>query len=257
MIKQSKIPASIIIVLTFLLAFYGKIIVSEFFSFSISSEYLNVAYGYSWWIIPIVLVTGVLFGFNGILKTLGLEKGFLRGFVFALIAVSPMLISSAIIGRVAESFNLITLLHSTLFAGFAEELLFRGFLFGILFRKLCWGFIPASILGALFFGIGHVYQGSALLETIGVFFITAFGAVWFAWLYIEWNNNLWVPIFLHILMNLSWMLFEVSSTALGGWYANLFRVMTIALTIIITIRFNKINGLYIKMQNLIVHKSNL
>jgi len=140
MIKQRKISASIIIILTFLIAFYGKKILSEFLTFSISSEYLNVAYSYSWWIIPIVLATGLLFGFNNILKTLGIEKGFFRGFVFALITVSPMLISSAIIGQVAGNYKLISLLHSTLFAGFAEELLFRGFLFGILFRKLCWGF---------------------------------------------------------------------------------------------------------------------
>ena len=238
------------------MAFYGKKTLSEFLPFSISSEYLNVAYSYSWWIIPIVLATGLLFGFNNILKTLGIEKGFFMGFVFALITVSPMLISSALTGQFVRNFKLISLLHSTLFAGFAEELLFRGFLFGILFRKLCWGFIPASILGALFFGMGHVYQGSALLETIGIFFITALGAGWFAWLYIEWNNNLWVPIFLHILMNLSWILFEVSSDALGGLYTNLFRVITIALTIIITVRYNKLNGLNINRNNLILNKNN-
>lgn len=256
MMKQRKISISIIIILTFLIALYGKKILSEFLTFSISSDYLNVAYNYSWWIIPIFLATGLLFGFNNILKTLGIEKGLFLGFFIALITVSPMLISSAIIGHVIENFKLISFLHSTIFAGFMEELLFRGFLFGILFRKLCWGFIPASIIGALIFGIGHVYQGSTLLETIGVFFITALGAGWFAWLYIEWNNNLWVPIFLHVLMNLSWILFEVSSNALGGLYTNLFRVITIALTIIITIRHNKKNGLNIKMNNLISNKNN-
>jgi membrane protease YdiL (CAAX protease family) len=138
-----------------------------------------------------------------------------------------------------------------------EEYLFRGFLFGILFRKLGWGFVPSSVLGALIFGLGHIYQGSTYMETMGVFFITSIGGVWFAWLYIEWNNNLWVPVFIHILMNLSWALFEISSNSLGGFYANLFRLITIALSIIITIKYNQKKGLRINSKNLMVNNINL
>lgn len=113
-----------------------------------------------------------------------------------------MLVSSAFIGQIPEDFKILPLLHQTLFAGFMEEYLFREFLFGILFRKLAWGFIPASILSAFIFGLGHIYQGFTFLVTTGVFLVTSIGAIWFAWLYIECNNNLWVPIFLHVLMNL-------------------------------------------------------
>lgn len=243
-------------ILTFLFAFYGKRILSSYYTFSISSEYLKIAYSYLWWILPTVLLAGILYGFNNLFYTIGLQKGFRTGLLFSMVTVLPMLISSAIIGQIGEDFNLLGLIHQTLFAGFMEEYLFRGFLFGILFRKAGWGFIPASILGALIFGLGHIYQGSTLLETTGVFFITAIGAVWFAWLYIEWNNNLWVPIFLHILMNFSWGLFEVSSTALGGFYTNLFRIITIALTIIITVKYNQKNGLNINRKNLIVNHNN-
>jgi len=126
-----------------------------------------------------------------------------------------------------------------LLTGFMEEYMFRAFLFGIFLRKLKWGFIPTSILGAVIFGLGHIYQGSTFLETLGVFAVSSAGAIWFSWLYVEWNNNLWIPIFLHTLMNLSWVLFEVSTNALGGFYTNLFRVITIALTIIITILYHK------------------
>jgi len=57
------------------------------------------------------------------------------------------------------------------------------------------------------------------------------------------------------MMNLSWVLFDVSSNALGGIYTNLFRAITIALTIIITIRYHKKRGLKINRLNLIVNKN--
>jgi uncharacterized protein len=254
--NPKQISRSIIIIFTFLIAIYGNRIVSGFIDISITSVYLRVAYFYAWWLVPTAIVTGLLFGFGNIFKTLGLHKGFITGLVLALIAVLPMLISSAVMGRIDENLDTFLLLQSTLFAGFTEEWLFRGFLFGILFLKLGWGFIPASVIGAVFFGLGHIYQGSTLPETAGIFLITAIGAAWFAWLYVEWNNNLWVPVFLHILMNLSWTLFDVSANALGGWYTNLFRVITIALTIIITLRYHKKTGLKINRKNLIVNQNN-
>jgi hypothetical protein len=217
---------------------------------------LKIAYSYLWWILPTVLIVGLLYGFSSILYNIGIQKGLKTGLLFSIVTVLPMFLSSAIIGQVGEDLNMLRLVHQTIFAGLMEEYLFRGFLFGILFRKLGWGFIPASILGALIFGLGHIYQGSTFLETTGVFFITSIGGIWFAWLYIEWNNNLWVPIFLHILMNISWGLFEVSNNALGGFYTNLFRIITIALSIIITIKYNQKNGLRINSKNLIINDNN-
>ena len=166
-----------------------------------------------------------------------------------------MIVSSAIIGKIGDNLDFGNLLHTTFIAGFFEEYFFRGFLFGILFRKLKWGFIPASILGGVIFGLGHIYQGSTLIETTGIFAITTIGAIWFSWLYVEWEKNLWIPIFLHTLMNLSWILFEVSDNALGGVYTNLFRAITIALTIIITILYHKKRGLNINRKNLIINNN--
>ncbi len=251
--KRKTIINSTIIILTFLIAFYGKLILSAYFTISISSDYLKIAYTYLWWIIPAALITGLLYGFNKIFDNIGIIKGFVTGLLFSIITVFPMLISSAFIGRIGADLKISGLIHQTIIVGFMEEYLFRGFLFGLLFRKSGWGFIPASISGALIFGLGHIYQGSTFMETIGIFFVTSIGAVWFAWLYIEWNNNLWIPIFLHILMNLSWSLFEISNNALGGFYSNLFRIITIALTIIITIKYNKKKGLKINSNNLIAN----
>lgn len=252
--NRKNVLLSVAIIATFLFANYGRASLYNLVPFRFDTPIFQLAYIYCWWIIPVVIVTGLMFGAKNILQELGLDKGFLIGFIFSAITVSPMLISSAIAGEVIKDISWIDLSQKTIVAGFAEEFLYRGFLFGILFNRLRWGFIPASVLGALIFGLGHIYQGTTLGQTIGVFLITAVGAVWFAWLYIEWNNNLWVPIFLHTLMNLSWILFEVSTNALGGVYTNIFRFITITLTIVITILYNKKTGLKITRKNLITNK---
>jgi CAAX protease family protein len=212
-------------------------------------------YSYAWWIIPIVIVIGLLYGFENILKVLCLDKKIIAGLAFGLIAVSPMLISSAILGELDKDIDWLILLKKTLFAGLMEEVLFRGFLFGILFRKLGWGFIPATLLGAIVFGLGHLYQSTATNEMIGIFLITFIGSAWFAWLFIEWKENLWIPIFLHTLMNLSWILFNMSDNALGDTYTNIFRIVTIAFTVVATILYNiKRDKFTINGKNLIINK---
>lgn len=236
--NYKKLLRSFIIILAFFFAVYGKRLLQPYVAVSFDSRILTLIYAYAWWLVPIVLVTGFLYGFKNILNVLGLDKGFFTGLAFALAAVAPMLISSAVIGEIDKDPDWLDLLKKTFVAGFAEEILFRGFLFGILFRKLGWGFIPAALLGAVIFGLSHLYQGSTPGELLGLFLITGIGSAWFAWLYIEWKENLWVPIFLHALMNLSWLLFNVSGNALGDTYTNIFRFITIAFTIVATVYYN-------------------
>ena len=47
--------------------------------------------------------------------------------------------------------------------------------------------------------------------------------------------NLWLPIALHLFINLFWDLFAVSGNALGGLNANVFRIATIALVVVGTV----------------------
>jgi hypothetical protein len=53
-------------------------------------------------------------------------------------------------------------------------------------------------------------------------------------------ENLWVPIFIHALMNGWWQIFEVDDTALGGYLANIARLIVIAISILITIKKEKL-----------------
>jgi len=246
--KSRSVIQSIIILLTFLWAWYGRKISLNYIDLSFAYNWQATLYYYAWWFIPATLVTGFLYGFRNIISSLGLEKGIIKGFLFSALAVLPMFLGSAITGSISENIQTWEILRSSLLPGFFEEYLFRGFLFGLLFRKLGWGFIPAGLAGAVFFGFGHIYQGNSPGEALGIFLLTAMGALWFAWLYIEWNSNLWVPIFLHTFMNLSWALFDISDNALGGINANVFRIITIAATVFITIYYNRPRKLTISKQ---------
>jgi hypothetical protein len=235
MTKQ-KLFESIFILVVFMISLYGRKLLHAYVPMELSGSVLRVAYIYAWWVIPVMVFVGISYGFRNLGSELGLQGGFAAALLFALFTVSPMFIGSALTGIIQPELDAWILLNGTLFAGFFEEVLFRGFLFGLLFRKARWGFIPASLAGAVVFGLGHVYQGSTASEVAGVFIVTAMGAVWFAWLYIEWDDNLWVPVLLHVFMNLSWALFDVSDNALGGILPNVFRITTIFLTVWITLR---------------------
>lgn len=186
--------------------------------------------------IPVFLGTALLHP-RKFLDSLGLSKSILTAVSFSLLCTLPMFIGFALLFEINTEFSLDRILITVLAAAFFEELYFRGFLFGQIYRYTSWGFFPSVLVGALLFGLIHLYQGTGPYELIGIFLITFLGGILYAWSYVEWNYNLWVPIFLHLLMNLSWGMFSVADNALGGTYANIFRGITILLIIGLTIGY--------------------
>lgn len=179
--------------------------------------------------------------------TLGLKNKISYGLFISILFTLPMLLGYLIIAPLNMEITFLEILFWSFISGFSEELLFRGFLFGLLFRVLKIGFFPSIILASFLFGIGHLYQGSDFNSTVSIFAITFIGSLVFGWLYIEWDNNLWVPIGTHILMNLYWSLFDLEATnALGGLGANIFRLLTIFFIIVITLMKIKKDGSRLK-----------
>ncbi len=200
-----------------------------------------VSYILTYFIIGLPVFAGTWFINRGksIFKSLGLSSGILTAAAVSLLFALPMFIGGMLFFRFDGQLEIQSLIAGTLVAGFMEELYFRGFLFGQLFRKTRLGFITSILLGAVIFASGHLYQSQDTRELIGIFMITFSGAVFFAWLYVEWNYNLWVPILTHTLMNLSWSLFKIDDSALGGTKANIFRGLTILTAILFTIFYKK------------------
>ncbi len=202
------------------------------FYFSVSAQVL-------YYLLPAVTILFLFYPSKEIPKELGINREFLNGLVFAFLFTLPMLVGYFLMGRYNTQHTLIQNIVFSFKDGFREELFYRAFLFGQLFRRVNLGFIPAVAVNGLIFGLSHLYQAKDLGESLAIFAITFAGAVWFAWLFIEWRNNLWLPVFMHVLMNLYWDLFSTENTAMGGLMLNLPRILTIFLSVYFTIRLNK------------------
>lgn len=189
--------------------------------------------------LPIIIGASLINEFKRIPATLGLNRSILKGILFPLLCTLPMFIGFSTGFSFNKGISLDEFLIAAVAAAFFEELFFRSFLFGQLFRYTKLGFIPAVLLGSCLFAVMHLYQSHDLTTLVGVFSTTFMGAVLFAWLFTEWNYNLWIPVFLHFFMNLAWMLFSVSDNAFGNAYANIFRILTIAFAITLTILFKR------------------
>lgn len=197
-------------------------------------------FAYAITIIPLLITVALLRKeYQNLPEKLGLSKGLLVGFVFAFLSTLPMLVAYAIKFGLNKGLSFDTFIINTISAAFFEEIIYRAFLFGMLYRYTRLGFLPAVFLGSLLFGIVHLYQSTDVNELIGIFLLTFLGSVLFAWVYAEWNFNLWSAIFLHCLMNVYWLIFEVDNTALGGTYANIFRFASIFLAILVTLFYKR------------------
>ncbi|MBS9766822.1 MAG: CPBP family intramembrane metalloprotease [Flavobacteriaceae bacterium] len=183
---------------------------------------------------------------------MGLNKSLIQGLLIAFVFTLPMFLGYAYFFNFNKEISIDKILIGVISAGFFEELYFRGFLFGQVFRNTKIGFIPSVLFGAILFALGHLYQSQELGQLVGIFATTFLGSILFAWVYCEWNYNLWVSIFLHSFMNLSWAIFAVSENAFGGTYANIFRIITIVFVILFTIIYKSKRG-----EKLIINKETI
>lgn len=197
--------------------------------------------GYSIMFIAVIILTSFVIKPKKLFPFLGLNGNIAKGFCISLICVLPLFILFPILGSFNSDTTLSLILRKCIFPGFMEEFMFRAFMFGLLFRYAKTGFFWAVILPALLFGSLHLYQGHDVISSLAAFGVTFIGAVYFSWMYVEWNFNLWVPIGLHMLMNGAWIIFSLEGTevAAGGLISNIARVISILLAVGLTIWHKK------------------
>lgn len=129
-----------------------------------------------------------------ILSNLGLNYNLIKPFFIALLFSFPMLAGGLIFFKLNQDISIPNLIEGTIIAGLVEEIFYRSFLLGQLYKYTKLGFISSIVIGAIVFAAGHLYQSQDSFELIEIFLITFMGAILFAWLYVEWYYNLWVPI---------------------------------------------------------------
>lgn len=197
-------------------------------------------FAYTITIIPLLITVRVLhYSYKSIPEKLGISKSLSIGIVFAFLCTLPMLAGYVLRFSLNEKLSLNTIIINTISSAFFEEIIYRAFLFGQLYRFTRLGFLPSVFLGSLLFATAHLYQSTDFGELIGIFLITFLGSVLFSWIYAEWKFNLWTAVFLHCLMNLYWLIFDVDANSLGNLYANIFRFSAVALSIVGTIIYKR------------------
>lgn len=186
--------------------------------------------------LPIVVVLLLLNRPKDFFRHLGLDGNFIKGMVFALISTLPLFIAFPVVGDFNGGLTWDKLVRSAFIAAFFEEVIFRGFIFGQLFRYCKIGFWWSVIIPSLLFGSIHLYQGNDPLSSLAAFGVTFIGGLFFSWIYVKWDFNLWCPVGLHFFMNLSWLLFTVegNSVAAGGVVFNVFRILSVVVAIVLT-----------------------
>lgn len=237
-LTDHKILLSLFILAVYFTCSYGWDIRNYFFPELFRGDYYlrNTSVQIPFFLVIPVLVTWWLYGRKNLFSELGINRGFGKGLFFAFIATLPMAIGYAVVSGFNWHLPLTSFMYGCVQASFAEEIIFRAFLFGLLYRKAGWGLAPATLFDGIVFGAIHVYQGDTAAEAAMIFVASGAGAIWFSWLFKEWNWNLWIPIFLHFFMNFWWSGFEMADNAAGGVWANVFRIMTIAFTVYVTNR---------------------
>jgi CAAX protease family protein len=177
-------------------------------------------------------------GLRDVIRELGLSAPILPAFAFALGVSLPMLIGFALTRSLTPHLQLLPIFFLTVFSPFVEELESRGFGVRQFQRGTGWPFWVVVWPSAVLFGWSHVEQGQSLQEMGELFFLIGSGGVLFAWLVYRWQN-LWVPMALHICMNLWWELFSVSRNAVGGWFPFALQTLTMLLAILVTLYFTR------------------
>jgi len=241
---MNKLRFSLIFIFGFAIYFFIDAAIFSFLQKEITSLSQSKAVGhilaYAITLVPLIIAVMLLQKNNSkITEKMGLAGSQFIGLAFAFLSTLPMLVAYAVTFSLNEKLSVNTIIINTISSAFFEEIIYRAFLFGMLYRFTRLGFLPSVFLGSFLFGIAHLYQSTEINELIGIFLLTFLGSVLFAWIYAEWKFNLWTAIFLHCLMNLYWLIFNIDTNALGGTYANIFRFSTIFLAIFITLFYKK------------------
>ena len=207
------------------------------------SQSLRMIYHWLIVLIPMIIIMLFIHKPQKIWSELGLsDKRFFQSITIGFLFTIPMFIVNAICGKLFIDWDKIGLCFV---AGVFEELVFRGYLFGQLFRNCRWGFLSATLISSLIFGLLHLYQGHDIISTLLAVLVTGAGGIMFSWMYVEWNYRLWIPISLHAFMDVAWIMFPVGEEgygAAGNVITNIGRIITVALAIYATIYFKHKRG---------------
>lgn len=173
------------------------------------------------------------------IEELGLRSNIGYAALFCGVTTLPMAIVPLFIGSLNRDIDPLWVLFSACFWPLGEEILFRGYLFRQLYRRAHWGFWSAALASSVIFGTVHLtsaaIQRQPIVEQFGAIVMITVLSVLGAWVFIRWDDNLWIMVGLHGFMNLWWAVFDLGETALGSGLGNVTRLGVVVLAIVITL----------------------
>lgn len=169
---------------------------------------------------------------------IGLKK-LLIGSAIGVLFSAPLLIVG-FWGGLGEAIEYRSLPFTTLGAGIFEELFFRAFAFGFLVRLVHWRVWPAAILTGVLFAAAHLHidriQAVDLTNQFLQLAMLASVGAFYAWIYAQWEFNIYLPITMHALFNLSWQVFEMNESPMGSAGLIVATTLVFAVPTVVTIR---------------------
>lgn len=74
---------SIVVVLIFLLAYYGRSVFGNLLGFGVENQYLALSYYYAWWVIPSSIVALIYYKPHFFFKRIGLSNDIYKALKFS------------------------------------------------------------------------------------------------------------------------------------------------------------------------------
>lgn len=183
---------------------------------------------------------------------IGIKGDFKEGFLFGIVTTLPMVIAYSLYFSINKDFSLNSFF--ILMVGvFFNEVFFRGFFFRQIYNTKL-GFLPIILLNLLIiiiirflsyqFNSYPNYEELLLILFLDIANIVVFSFLeisFFAWLYIEWNFNLWIVVFSHFFIDLwgRFFIFTENISTNTVIYKIAFQIVSFLAMIIITYFYKK------------------
>lgn len=215
----------------------GYAALRETYPYFVAQSYRSLLQAVFVLILAVVIIRG---SGQPTLGVLGLNREPWTGLKAAALMVTPLYVVFFLVFEITD-FVTMEVLYLAAISPVAEELVYRGFAFGMLRKVARWGFWPAALLPAAFFAWGHIDQANDIVSTVMTILLTGGGALIFSWLFEKWDG-LWVPIGLHVAMNLAWNIFAVGDGAYAGTLPTVMQLTTIVAALVVTRFRHRIGG---------------
>jgi hypothetical protein len=179
-----------------------------------------------------------------IFDEIGLGRSPLIGLPVGLAMAAPLAITLYFTRHATAVVQPLHLLRLALATALADEIFYRGFALRLLIKRAKWNAVAAIVATAAFVMLARVLStvGSATPGDVAQAAVVG-GAtqVWFGFVFVAWQEDLWVTLALHFGLNLGWSAFEGAVvTDTGSPWTHVGRLACLVTSIALTLALRRL-----------------